>query len=71
MKLLKPGDPCPCCGQPIPEGLSDENVLILSRMAHGKLLLNTEIFSFESCAEGETPEWKQRVLRTFLGGRET
>ena len=22
MKLLKAGDPCPCCGRPIPEGLS-------------------------------------------------
>ena len=21
MRLLKPGDPCPCCGQPIKEGL--------------------------------------------------
>ncbi len=20
MRILKPGDPCPCCGQPVPEG---------------------------------------------------
>jgi hypothetical protein len=33
MKLLKPGDPCPCCGQPIKEGLSTETVALLSWLA--------------------------------------
>lgn len=35
MKLLKPGDPCPCCGRPIKEGLSTENILLLSYIAEG------------------------------------
>lgn len=35
MKLLKPGDPCPCCGRPIKEGLSTENILLLSYIAQG------------------------------------
>lgn len=36
MKILKPGDPCPCCGEPIPEGLSGETMLLLSWLAEGK-----------------------------------
>lgn len=35
MKLLKPGDPCPCCGRPIKEGLSTEKILLLSYIAEG------------------------------------
>ncbi len=30
MRILKPGDPCPCCGQPIPEGLPMEKIVLLS-----------------------------------------
>lgn len=33
MKLLKPRDPCPCCGRPIPEGLSAKRMLFLSWFA--------------------------------------
>ena len=33
MKLLKPGDPCPCCGNPLPEGLPAEIMNLLSWMA--------------------------------------
>lgn len=33
MKLLKPGDPCPCCGRPLKEGLPMETVLMLSLLA--------------------------------------
>ena len=33
MKLLKPGDPCPCCGQPRKEGLPPATVLLLSMLA--------------------------------------
>ena len=33
MKMLKPGDPCPCCGEPIPEGLDWETMLLLSYIA--------------------------------------
>ena len=35
MKLLKAGDPCPCCGRPIPEGLSAKRMLFLSWFAEG------------------------------------
>ena len=32
MKMLKPGDPCPCCGSPLPEGLPTETMMLLSRI---------------------------------------
>lgn len=35
MKLLKTGDPCPCCGRPIKEGLSTETMIFLSWLAEG------------------------------------
>lgn len=39
MKLLKPGDPCPCCGQPIKAGLSSETMILLSWLQERKELL--------------------------------
>lgn len=38
MRILKPGDPCPCCGQPLKEGLSREVILLLSWIAAGKAI---------------------------------
>lgn len=38
MKLLKPGDPCPCRGRPIPEGLPEKRMLLLSWLAEGMAL---------------------------------
>lgn len=38
MKLLKSGDPCPCCGRPIPEGLSARRMLFLSWFAEGVVI---------------------------------
>lgn len=35
MKLLKAGDPCPCCGRPIKEGLPTETMIFLSWLAEG------------------------------------
>lgn len=35
MRILKPGDPCPCCGQPIKEGLSTETMMLLSYVQYG------------------------------------
>ena len=35
MKLLKPGDPCPCCGRPIQEGLPTGTMIFLSWLAEG------------------------------------
>jgi hypothetical protein len=39
MRILKPGDPCPCCGQPIKEGLPTETITLLSWLQEGKDLL--------------------------------
>ncbi len=38
MRILKPGDPCPCCGQPLPEGLPTETIALLSWLAEGVAL---------------------------------
>ena len=38
-QILKPGDPCPCCGQPIKEGLPTETIMLLSWLQEGKDLL--------------------------------
>ncbi|MBR2934890.1 MAG: hypothetical protein IKB79_04865 [Oscillospiraceae bacterium] len=38
MKILKPGDLCPCCGQPIPEGLPAWNMVVLGYIAEGMAL---------------------------------
>ena len=38
MKLLKPGDPCPCCGQPLREGLPTKTMVLLSWLAEGMVL---------------------------------
>lgn len=35
MKILKPGDPCPCCDHPIPEGLPGSDMMLLSYIAEG------------------------------------
>jgi len=35
MRILKPGDPCPCCGQPIREGLPMEKIMLLSYIQCG------------------------------------
>lgn len=41
MRILKPGDPCPCCGQPIKEGLPTETIMLLSWLQEGKDLSAT------------------------------
>ena len=38
MKILKPGDPCPCCGRPIKEGLPTDTMILLSWLAEGMTL---------------------------------
>lgn len=35
MKILKSGDPCPCCGQPIREGLPMETMMLISWFQYG------------------------------------
>ncbi len=41
MRILKPGDPCPCCGQPIKEGLPMETMMLLSWLQYGRELKET------------------------------
>ncbi len=38
MRILKPGGPCPCCGQPIKEGLPTETIMLPSWLQEGKEL---------------------------------
>ena len=38
MKLLKAGDPCPCCERPIKDGLPTETIIFLSWLAEGMVL---------------------------------
>lgn len=38
MKILKPGDPCPLCGHPLPEGLPTKTMIDLSRLAESLAL---------------------------------
>lgn len=38
MRLLKPGDLCPCCGEPIQEGLPTDTMIFLSWLAEGMAL---------------------------------
>ena len=38
MKILKPGDSCPCCGTPIREGLPTDTMILLSWLAEGMTL---------------------------------
>ena len=52
MKLLKPGDPCPCCGRPIKDGLPEDVMLALSQIAHYRRALErTQNWEDESLAE--------------------
>lgn len=38
MKILKAGDPCPCCGRPIPAGLPEWKMVVLGYIAEGMAL---------------------------------
>ena len=38
MKMLKPGDPCPLCGQPLPDGLPPTTMIYQSWLAEGLAL---------------------------------
>ena len=40
MRILKPGEPCPCCGQPIKEELPRGKMLLLSYIAEGVSLID-------------------------------
>lgn len=40
MRILKPGEPCPCCGQPIRDDLPRCKLLLLSYIAEGLSLMD-------------------------------
>lgn len=51
MRILKPGEPCPCCGQPIPANQPKWKLLLLSYVAEGMSLIDaiyalTEMMDF-------------------------
>lgn len=50
-RRLKPGDPCPCCGSPIKEGLPTETMILLSWLAEGMALRQAEENWKEKLAE--------------------
>ena len=52
MKILKPGDPCPCCGQPIPDGLPTWNMLVLGYIAEGMAI--KDMLDASKAAEGRS-----------------
>lgn len=39
MRILKSGEPCPCCGTPIGENLPRRNLIVLSYIAEGLSLM--------------------------------
>ncbi len=40
MRILKPGEPCPCCGQSIPDSTPRAKILLLSYIAEGMSLMD-------------------------------
>ena len=58
MRILKPGEPCPCCGQPIKEGLPTETMILLSWLQDGKELLEaTGEFKENSVVQERWKDW--------------
>lgn len=60
MRILKPGDPCPCCGQPVPEDTAVETIYLLSWIRHGM-----ELREALRAPEKAEPEWKRHLRRRF------
>ena len=58
MRILKPGEPCPCCGQPIKEGLPTETMILLSWLQEGTELLEaTGEFKENSVVQERWKDW--------------
>lgn len=54
MRILKPGEPCPCCGTPIRDDLPRWKLLLLSYIAEGLSLMDAigamaEVMEVPSC----------------------
>ena len=52
MRILKAGDPCPCCGRPIPDGLPGDTMLLISYIAEGMAIRD----AVTTAKEGQTDE---------------
>lgn len=70
MRIVKPGEPCPCCGTPVREDLPKRALLALSYIAEGRALLEVlgaleervELPAPSQEPEGEPEEKKIGVL---------
>lgn len=51
MRILKAGDPCPCCNRPIPDGLPGGAMLLLSYIAEGMAIRDTILTAKEGSAD--------------------
>lgn len=58
MKLLKKGDPCPCCGRPIPTD-DPERLLVLSWLAEYQAI--RDVIRTQQAA----PDWAAHLLNRF------
>lgn len=60
MRILKPGEPCPCCGQPIPANQPKWKLLLLSYVAEGMSLMDA-IYAMAEVMEFPPPDIAEAV----------
>lgn len=63
MRLLKYGDPCPCCGQPIPDGMTIKTIVLMSWLAEGKPLLGLAKTAEMDMTQGLA--WRSQYMARF------
>ncbi|MCI8538603.1 MAG: hypothetical protein HFF18_08110 [Oscillospiraceae bacterium] len=62
MKLLKKGDPCPCCGSPIPTD-DLERLLLLSWLAQYPMI--RDVILHRPDALEPPPRWADHMIQRF------
>lgn len=60
MRILKPGEPCPCCGEPIPANQPKWKLLLLSYVAEGMSLMDA-IYAMSEVMEFPPPDMAEAV----------
>lgn len=65
MRILNPGEPCPCCGMPIKEGLPVETIILLSWLQEGKGFLATIESTKNMMPKEESARWKDWLRDRF------
>lgn len=60
MRILKPGEPCPCCGEPIPANQPKWKLLLLSYVADGMSLMDA-IYALTEVMEFPPPDMAETV----------